>query len=51
MSTGTMSSFSSGFNETNPMFLEFSEELDNPTEDHRQWGTIRVSLIMVYILT
>ena len=29
MSTGTMSSFPSGFNETNVMFLEFVKDLDN----------------------
>ena len=32
MSIDSMSSFSSGFNEMDAMFLEFVEELDNPTE-------------------
>ena len=31
MSTGTMSSFSSNFNETDVMFHEFVEDLNNPT--------------------
>ena len=32
MSIGSMSSFQSGFDEMDAMFLEFVEELDNPAE-------------------
>ena len=38
MSTGTMSSFSSSFDETDVMFLEFIEDLDNPTRGSSSVG-------------
>ncbi|KAL4013441.1 hypothetical protein IC575_025611 [Cucumis melo] len=50
MSTGTMSSFLSDFDETDAMFLEFTEDLNNPTGGSSLMGDNSVLLNHIRLL-